>query len=113
MPSDRFRVVLAVVGRYGVLSPGVAAAGAYAASTRLASSFGTVLFYVFAVGVVLTGFGALSSSPSTVPGAAGDVGASVGPAERWNDALVVKLVLFDLGLAAVLAALTVAGTPST
>lgn len=103
MVGVRARQVSAVVGRYGVVYPALATGGVVLASRILAVPFDTVLFYVFAVAVVVTGFGAMGGSSSTdaLQYGAG-VGGTSNPGERWESPLLIKLALFDLGLAAVL-----------
>ncbi|WP_232688372.1 hypothetical protein [Halobacterium zhouii] len=119
MAQQRVRVLGAIVGRYGVLYPGLAVAGAYAVSTQVGATFGTVLFYVFAGAAILTGFGAASSGPSMVADSVGDVAALMDDpsvsdpdfradrVERWGNTALVKLVLFTLGLMVALTGLTV------
>jgi hypothetical protein len=100
---NRARNVATVVGRYGVVYPGIATAGAYATATVAGPTFDTILFAVFAITAVVTGAGAMSGSPSSdaVHSGAGIAG-SANPGEQWEVTLLVKLTLFDLGIAIVL-----------
>jgi hypothetical protein len=101
--ENRLRQVGVVVGRYGVVYPGIATVGAFGAATVLAAEFETVLFAVFAVAVIVTGLGAMHGSASNdALQTGGGVPSTANPGERWEDVALVKLGLFDLGLAVVL-----------
>ena len=92
-----------VVGRDAVVYPGVATGFAYLLSGVLSATFGTVLFAVFADVAVATGFGAMAGSTSNdaLQTSAG-LTATSRPGDRWGAATLVRLGLFDLGLAVVL-----------
>ena len=94
-----------VVGRDAVVYPGVATGFACLLSGVLSATFGTVLFAVFAVVAVATatGFGAMAGSTSNdaLQTSAG-LTATSRPGDRWGAATLVRLGLFDLGLAVVL-----------
>lgn len=88
-----------MIGRYGVLYPAVAAGGAYLVSEFSEPTFGTVLFGTFTLGVVVTSVGAFNSSGSYGSRQSGGSVADTGDhRSHWEDAFIVKLVLFDLGL---------------
>jgi len=103
MDGEQARQGALLAGRYGVVYPAVAAAGVALASRVGGASFGTVGFLVFAAVAVVTGIGAVNSPSSSGHRAAGSglVG-SASPGERWADSDLLKLVLFELGLAVVL-----------
>jgi hypothetical protein len=103
MVGTRARRVGVVVGRDAVVYPGVAAGATYLLAGVLPVTFGTLLFAVFAVAAVATGFGAMAGSTSNDALQAGaGLTATSQPGERWGDAALVRLGLFDLGLAVVL-----------
>ncbi|AUV80932.1 hypothetical protein C2R22_04045 [Salinigranum rubrum] len=64
MVEPNARRVAVVVGRDAVVYPGVAAGSASLLSIVLSATFETVLFAVFAVAAIATGFGAMGGSAS-------------------------------------------------
>jgi hypothetical protein len=103
MNVERLRRVGVVVCRDGVVYPSLVAGGVYVASTVVSTPFGTILFVVFAGVTVLTGLGAMGGSSSNDALRAG-AGLTQGatPGDRWNPATLLRLVVFDAGLAAAL-----------
>lgn len=103
MNGERLRRLGVVVGRDGVVYPSLVTGGAYLASTVVSAPFGTMLFVVFAGVTVLTGLGAMSGSSSNDALRAGaGLTQSATPGDRWNPATLLRLVVFDVGLAAAL-----------
>lgn len=103
MTGERLRRLGVVVGRDGVVYPTLVTGGAYLASTVVSAAFGTVLFVVFASVTVLTGLGAMSGSSSNDALRAGaGLTRSPTPGDRWSPATLLRLVVFDVGLAAAL-----------
>jgi len=100
---SRIRNVATCVGRYGVVYPSIATAGAYTTAIVAGPTFDTILFAVFAITAVVTGAGAMSGSQSSdaLQSGAGIAGSAI-PGEQWEATLLVKLTLFDLGIAIVL-----------
>lgn len=107
MVEERTRRLGGFVVRYGILYPGIVTGGAYLASKVLTASFEIILFTVFAIAAVLTGFSAMSGPSSNDPvlSQGGFFGAA-DAGENWGASAIVKLVLFVLGLAAVLTVYT-------
>ncbi|WP_136603432.1 hypothetical protein [Salinigranum halophilum] len=105
MVETKSRRVALVVVRDAVCYPVVAAGVAFVLASVLSATFGTVLFAVFAVAAIATGFGAMSGSASSdALNAGAGLTATSQPGERWGGATLVRLGLFDLGLAAILTA---------
>jgi hypothetical protein len=103
MNGERLRRLSVVVGRDGMVYPSLVTGGAYLLSTVVSATFGTILFVVFAGVTVLTGFGAMSGSSSNdALRAGGGLTQSATPGDRWNPATLLRLVVFDVGLAAAL-----------
>lgn len=102
MVDPRIRNLVLALLRYGVGYPLVATGGAAVVSRFIGVAFENVLFFVFAVAVVVTGFGAMGGSTSNdaLQYGAGITGTS-NPGQRWDAPLLVQLMLFVLGLAAV------------
>jgi hypothetical protein len=101
--TERARRAGGFVVRYGLVYPGIVAGGSFLAADAVAPTFGTVLFAAFAVAAVVTGLGAMSGASSNDPlRFGGGVAGTSDPGGRWEASLLVKLVLFDLGLAAAL-----------
>lgn len=103
MVSKRIRHLSAFVMRYGILYPAIVTGSIYVATMMFAPTFETGLFAVFAAVTVIIGFGAMNgSSANDTVHSTGGFGATSNSGERWNKTLLVKLALFDLGLALVL-----------
>lgn len=103
MFGERLRRVGVVVGRDGVVYPAIVTGGAYLVAPFLTATFETLLFVVFAVAAVATGLGAMSGSSSSDALRAGaGLTRTATPGDRWNPATLVRLVVFDVGLAAAL-----------
>lgn len=102
MVDPRIRNLFLALFRYGVGYPLVATGGTAVASRHIGVAFDDLLFFVFAVAAIVTGFGAMggSSLNDTLQYGSGITGTS-NPGERWEAPLLIKLMLFVLGLAAV------------
>ncbi|MFH5801001.1 hypothetical protein [Haladaptatus sp. CMAA 1911] len=109
MVEERTRRLSGFVTRYGIFYPGIATGCSYLASTILAASFEIILFTVFAIAAVLTGFSAMSGPSSNDPvHAQGGFFGTVDAGENWGITAIVKLILFDIGMAMVLTIYTFA-----
>lgn len=102
MVDPRIRNLILALLRYGVGYPLVATGGAAVASRHLGVAFDDLLFFIFAVAAIVTGIGAMggSSSSDSLHYGAGTTGTS-NSGERWDVPLLVQLMFFVLGLAAV------------
>ena len=102
MVDPRIRNLVLALLRYSVGYPLVATFGAAVASRPIGVAFDDFLFFVFAVAAIVTGFGAMggSSLNDALQYGAGTTG-TANPGERWEAPLLIKLLLFVLGLAAV------------
>ena len=91
------------IGRDGMIYPGLVTGGAYLAATFLTAPFETILFVVFAFTTIIIGIGAMNGSSSNDALQAGAGLARTGtPGGQWNPATLLRLAVFDFGLAAAL-----------
>lgn len=103
MVGERAQKIGVTVTQYGVVYPGIVALGLYLTALYFVLPYDTVLFAVFAAVAVLTGFGTMSGTPSgDARHHGGGFFGTSDPGESWASDNIVKMILFDIGLATVL-----------